>query len=68
MNRFRLPKHQGQRELVYVFLLVVPIAAIGFYLAAIEVLVDPPPDITPTATALMRDATPHASPIATPLP
>lgn len=62
MNRAPLPKKRGHRELWVVGLLVLPLVVLGFVLAAMGVLVDPPPDPTPTST------TTPGSPEATPAP
>jgi len=55
MNRLQSRQRQGRRELIAIILLVVPLVAIGYYLAAIEVAVDPPPepvaDSTPAVTS-----------------
>ncbi len=61
MNRLQTRQRQGRRELIAVILLVVPLVAIGYYLAAIEVAVDPPPD--PVA-----DSTPAVTSTPTPDP
>lgn len=63
MNRAPLPKKRGQRELWIVGLLVLPLVVLGFVLAAMGVLVDPPPAVAPGSP----EATP-GSPAATPAP
>lgn len=58
MNRLPSRTRQGRRDIIVIILLVVPLVAIGYYLAAIEVAVDPPPDpadaATPTVTSTPR--------------
>ncbi|MBA2248008.1 MAG: hypothetical protein H0W23_07760 [Chloroflexia bacterium] len=60
MNRAPLPKKQGHRELWVVGLLVLPLVVLGFVLAGMGVLVDPPPVSAPPGTP--------ASPASTPAP
>lgn len=67
MNRAPLPKKRGHRELWVVGLLVLPLVVLGFVLAAMGVLVDPPPDPTPTPTTapgfpVATPGTPEATP------
>lgn len=69
MNRAPLPKKRGHRELWVVGLLVLPLVVLGFVLAAMGVLVDPPPDPTPTSmTAPGSPVATTGSPEATPAP
>lgn len=55
MNRPVQPRSRGRRDIIAIILLVLPLVALGYYLAAIEVAVDPPPDpvgeSTPTVVA-----------------
>lgn len=44
MNRLPSRTRQGRRDIIAIVLLVVPLVALGYYLAVIEVAVDPPPD------------------------
>ena len=67
MNRVPLPKKRGHRELWMVGLLVLPLVVLGFVLAAMGVLVDPPPTPTPTSAPGSPAATP-GTPAATPAP
>lgn len=61
MNRLQTRQRQGRRELIAIILLVVPLVAIGYYLAAIEVAVDPPPDpVADSTPTVVR--TPVSSP------
>ncbi len=69
MSRVPVTKSRGHRELWIVGLLVLPLVVLGFVLAAMGVLVDPPPDPTPTPT--IERGSPAASPgtpAATPAP
>lgn len=69
MSQVPVTKRRGHRELWMVGLLVLPLVVLGFVLAAMGVLVDPPPDPTPTPDT--RLSTPIASPgtpAATPVP
>lgn len=61
MNRLQTRQRQGRRELIAVILLVVPLIAIGYYLAAIGVAVDPPPDPVADSTPAMT-STPTPDP------
>lgn len=65
MNRLQTRQRQGRRELIAVILLVVPLIAIGYYLAAIGVAVDPPPDPVPDSTPAMT-STPTPDPVSAP--
>lgn len=67
MDRIPESRKRGQRELWIVGLLVLPLVVLGFVLAAMGVLVDPPPDPTPTSTAeqgspVVLPGTPAATP------
>lgn len=62
MNRMPAPRDRGRRELWIVGLLVVPLVVLGFVLAGMGVLVDPPPVSAPSPAA------PAATPAATPAP
>lgn len=44
MSRLPSRTRQGRRDIIAIVLLVVPLVALGYYLAVIEVAVDPPPD------------------------
>lgn len=61
MRRLSSRPRQGRRDIVAIVLLVVPLVALGYYLAAIEVAVDPPPDPAGGATPTVV-TTPVASP------
>lgn len=56
MNRLPSPT-QGRRDIIAIVLLVVPLIAIGYYLAVIEVAVDPPPDPADTSTPTIVSTT-----------
>lgn len=66
MNRSIPPRSRGRRDIIALILLVVPLVAIGYYLAAIEVAVDPPPnpvgESTPTVVTI-PDGTPNDAPV-----
>jgi len=67
MDRIPESRNRGQRELWIVGLLVLPLVVLGFVLAAMGVLVDPPPDPTPTIVPGSPVASPGV-PDATPQP
>lgn len=66
MNRSAQPRNRGRRDIIAIILLVLPLVAIGYYLAAIEVAVDPPPDplgeSTP-AVVTTSNGTPDDAPV-----
>lgn len=66
MNRSAQPRNRGRRDIIAIILLVLPLVAIGYYLAAIEVAVDPPPDpvgeSTPTVV-ITSNGTPDDAPV-----
>lgn len=68
MNRAPLPKKRGHRELWIIGLLVVPLVVLGFVLAGMGVLVDPPPVSAPPATPPGTPAATPAIPESTPAP
>lgn len=57
VQRLPAPKVRGRRDIIAIILLVVPLVAIGYYLAAIEVAVDPPPGPIATPTVPVPPAT-----------
>lgn len=61
MNRSIQPRSRGRRDIIAIILLVVPLVALGYYLAAIEVAVDPPPDPVSGSTPTVV-TTPVANP------
>ncbi len=65
MNRLPFLKDQGRRDILAIILLVVPLVALGYYLAVIGVAVDPPrpPVVESTTTEV---ATPPATPVDSP--
>lgn len=71
MNRMPGTRNRGHRELWVVGLLVLPLVVLGFVLAAMGVLVDPPPDPTPTierSSPTASPGTPEATPEANAMP